>query len=79
MTRSNPTELVEFNPEIEASARRAQGQIRREKKKQKEQSNSERTADSTNEESTDSTNHPNDPTPPIEVHAHLWPNRLYAN
>ncbi|KAL4386939.1 hypothetical protein GQ457_09G031260 [Hibiscus cannabinus] len=64
---SNPTELVEFNPEIEASARRAQGQIRREKKKQKEQSNSERTADSTNEESTDSTNHPNDPTPPIEV------------
>ncbi|KAL4284838.1 hypothetical protein GQ457_16G009050 [Hibiscus cannabinus] len=67
MTRSNPTELVEFNPEIEASARRAQGQIRREKKKQKEQSNSERTADSTNEESTDSTNHPNDPTPPIEV------------
>ncbi|KAK8504668.1 hypothetical protein V6N12_046917 [Hibiscus sabdariffa] len=67
MTRSNPTELVEFDPEIEASARRAQGQLRREKKKGREQSNSERTTDSTNEESTDSTNHPNDPTPPIEV------------
>ncbi|KAL4347002.1 hypothetical protein GQ457_17G001710 [Hibiscus cannabinus] len=67
MTRSNPTELVEFDPEIEASARRAQGQLRREKKKRREQSNSERTADSTNEESTDSTNHPNDPTPPIKV------------
>ncbi|KAL4353922.1 hypothetical protein GQ457_06G007130 [Hibiscus cannabinus] len=67
MTRSNPTELVEFDPEIEASARRAQGQLRREKKKRREQSNSERTANSTNEESTDSTNHPNDPAPPIEI------------
>ncbi|KAK9037348.1 hypothetical protein V6N11_022260 [Hibiscus sabdariffa] len=67
MTRSNPTELVEFNPEIEASARRAHGQVLREKKKQRERSNSERTANSTNEESTDSTNHPNDPTPPIAV------------
>ncbi|KAL4332941.1 hypothetical protein GQ457_07G000080 [Hibiscus cannabinus] len=64
---SNPTELVEFDPEIEASARRAQGQLRREKKKRREQSNSERTTDSTNEESTDSTNHPNDPAPPIEI------------
>ncbi|KAK8492617.1 hypothetical protein V6N11_030839 [Hibiscus sabdariffa] len=67
MTRSNPTELVEFDPEIEANVRRAHGKTLREKKKQRERENSERTASSTNKESTDSTQHPTDPTPVTEA------------
>ncbi|KAK8612929.1 hypothetical protein V6N13_104254 [Hibiscus sabdariffa] len=67
LLRSNPTELLEFDPEIEANARRAHGKTLREKKKQRERANSERTASSTNEESTDSTQHPTDPTSATEV------------
>ncbi|KAK8977946.1 hypothetical protein V6N11_059575 [Hibiscus sabdariffa] len=67
MTRSNPTELVDFDPEIEARARRTHGQTLREKKKQREKANSEETTSATNEESIDSTHHPTDPTPIVEV------------
>ncbi|KAK8502375.1 hypothetical protein V6N12_046161 [Hibiscus sabdariffa] len=62
MTRSNPTELVEFDPEIEANARKTHGKTLREKKKQRERANSERTTSSTNEESTNSTQHPTETT-----------------
>ncbi|KAL4341928.1 hypothetical protein GQ457_08G023240 [Hibiscus cannabinus] len=64
MTRKSPTKLVDFEPEIEALARRNHGQTLREKrKKQREQANSEETMSTTNEESTDSTHHSTNPTP----------------
>ncbi|KAK8544435.1 hypothetical protein V6N13_056215 [Hibiscus sabdariffa] len=66
MTRSNPTELVDFDPEIEARARRTHGQTLREKKKKQREKEPEGTTSTTNEESTDSTHHPIDPTPITE-------------
>ncbi|KAK8612675.1 hypothetical protein V6N13_092786 [Hibiscus sabdariffa] len=58
MTRSNPTELVDFDPEIEARARRTHGQTLREKKKKQREKDSEGATSTTNEESTDSSHHP---------------------
>ncbi|KAK8986481.1 hypothetical protein V6N11_010037 [Hibiscus sabdariffa] len=59
MTRRNPTELVDFEPEIEARARRTHGQtLQEKKKKQREQADSEGTTSTTTEESTDSSRHP---------------------
>ncbi|KAK8680587.1 hypothetical protein V6N13_109529 [Hibiscus sabdariffa] len=61
MTRKNPSELVDFEPEIEARARRIHNQTLREKRnKQREQEDSEETTSTTNEESTDSTHHQTD-------------------
>ncbi|KAK8984542.1 hypothetical protein V6N11_047763 [Hibiscus sabdariffa] len=57
-SRSNPTELVDFDPEIEARARRTHGQTLREKKKKQREKDSEGATSTTNEESTDSSHHP---------------------
>ncbi|KAK8665054.1 hypothetical protein V6N13_005229 [Hibiscus sabdariffa] len=65
-SRSNPTELVDFDPEIEARARRTHGQTLREKKKKQREKEPEGATSTTNEESTDSTHHPIDPTPITE-------------
>ncbi|KAK8562383.1 hypothetical protein V6N12_010466 [Hibiscus sabdariffa] len=55
MTRRILGELLDFEPEIEARARRTHGQTFREKrKKQREQVDSEETISTANEESTDS-------------------------
>ncbi|KAK8974437.1 hypothetical protein V6N11_072772 [Hibiscus sabdariffa] len=67
LLRSNPTELVDFDPEIEARARRTHGQTLREKKKKQREKDSEGATSTTNEESTDSTHHPTDPTPIAEA------------
>ncbi|KAK8636612.1 hypothetical protein V6N13_124354 [Hibiscus sabdariffa] len=73
MTRKNLGILEDFEPEIEARARRNHGQTLREKrKKQREQADSEETTSTINEESTDSSHHPTDtaPTPITEaIHA----------
>ncbi|KAK8593997.1 hypothetical protein V6N12_046068 [Hibiscus sabdariffa] len=59
MTRRNPSELVDFEPKIEAIARRTHGQtLREKKKKQREKADSEGTTSTTNEESTDSSHRP---------------------
>ncbi|KAK8544378.1 hypothetical protein V6N13_056160 [Hibiscus sabdariffa] len=67
MTRRNPSELVDFEPEIEAIARRTHGQtLREKKKKQREKADSEGTTSTTNEDSTDSSYHPAE-TPSISI------------
>ncbi|KAK8680999.1 hypothetical protein V6N13_053407 [Hibiscus sabdariffa] len=59
MTRKNPGILADFEPEIEARARRIHGQtLRNKRKKQQEQANSEETTSATTEESTDSSQNP---------------------
>ncbi|KAK8706192.1 hypothetical protein V6N13_049767 [Hibiscus sabdariffa] len=59
MTRKNPGTLEDFEPEIEARARRIHGQtLRNKRKKQQEHANSEETTSATNEESTDSSQNP---------------------
>ena len=79
MTRRNPGELVEFEPKIEARARRTHGQtLREKKKKQQEQADSQGTTSTTNDESTDSSGHQAEttPTPIAEVTA---PTKPYAS
>ncbi|KAK9009477.1 hypothetical protein V6N11_036009 [Hibiscus sabdariffa] len=59
MTRKNPGTLADFEPEIEARARRIHGQtLRNKRKKQQEQANSEETTSVTTEELTDSSQNP---------------------
>ncbi|KAK8573700.1 hypothetical protein V6N13_009788 [Hibiscus sabdariffa] len=59
MTRKNPGTLADFEPEIEARARRIHGQtLRNKRKKQQEQVNSEETTSAITEESTDSSQNP---------------------
>ena len=55
MTRRNPYDLADFEPEIEAKARRIHGQTLRKKKRLREQANSQAMTSNTIEESIDST------------------------
>ncbi|KAL4340572.1 hypothetical protein GQ457_08G025460 [Hibiscus cannabinus] len=72
MTRKTPGELVDFEPEIEARARRTHGQTLQEKrKKQRKQVDSEETTSAINKESTDSSHQPTDiGCPPITEATH---------
>ncbi|KAL4362635.1 hypothetical protein GQ457_04G023730 [Hibiscus cannabinus] len=59
MTGKNPCTVVDFEPEIEARARRVHVHtLRNKRKKQQEQANYEETTSATTEESTDSSQNP---------------------